>query len=560
MLIQDEASLHLEEPGAVLTWRYNGRLSREKIEQQTLLEAKLVMDDYQEPVLALRNRQGDHYKVTDLLPACLPLNEPLSLISSLFTKSYVLIELSFEGQRRTLQILRDCPFATRFEWALDQGLLQTVSLREGKNEFEIDPGDFTQFKISGAAVLTDLYEDGNCYHGWLRQIVDAHSEQSYSLPCLLPKQQLWARCIDYLSLPAQVSLPVMVQWSPKQQCYEVIGIEPLMAVGEQRLELVALKTRAEFKPLLLVQSPLPSCHGLIFSCQAWVNFIEFEPSPQRPLMVKVEVSEGDAKSQLKAKTFESDTQAPFWADVSLVEAPLTPLTPLTSLTSLKGDHPSAQEQEVRIDVVAPGKAKLVLEQRLKVPHMYHLALDSSQHKHVPLVLSTKACGFEYGSDETGTRLEGSFKVRLGDDSQALYLQRLEKGKSISDLYYRVDLEEWLRFGIAGLREGFILECIIQSQQRTLGSKSLSYWQLQEIKSDLTSKVMLRQARNAQLKALWSWSCFETSPYAKALPEFYRHGAIVVAQADSEVALALFLSPGLLRKAGYSTLNEAIVVK
>lgn len=540
MLIQDEARLQVDATGAVFKWRYKDRQSTEMIDQQTLRGAKLVKDDYQEPLLALRNRQGEHYKVTDLLPACLPLDKPLHVISSTYTDSCLLLRLAFEGQQRTLQFLKDSSFATEFAWAIDQDLLQTVSLSKGKSEFEIKPGDFTRFKLSGA-VLSDLNEDKGNYQGTLKYL-DANTGRSYSLPCLLPRPKLWTRCIDHFSAIGQVSLPVTAQWSAKQQRYEVTGIDPLLPTGEQSLQLVALKTRADAKPLLLLESPIPGCHGLVFSCQTWASFIEFEPSPLRPFRVRIEVSEGDGKSQFKARVFEPDTEGPYWADVALVE------------DGCSDDDAAAQEQKVRIEV--RGRGKLIVEQSLKQKQsMYHVAYKGTEPQRVPLVFSTKTCAFEYAVDETGARLEGLFKVRVGADSQALYLQLFEGGKAVSDLLYRVELKEWLRFGIAGLREGFSLECVIENQQRSMGKKSFPHWHLQAINTDLTRKIMMRQGLEMTLKALWSWSCFEKSSYADALPDFYRSGAIVVAQPTSEVSLALFLSPGLLSKAGYLALSE-----
>ncbi|MDO7927995.1 hypothetical protein Q6A51_14460 [Pseudomonas sp. KFB-139] len=539
MLIQDEARLHVDATGAVFKWRYKDRQSTEKLDEQTLRGAKLVKDDYQEPLLALRNRQGEQYKVTDLLPACLPLDKPLRVISSTYKDSWLLIRLAFEGQQRTLQFLKDSDFATEFAWALDQDLLQTVSLSKGKSEFEIKPGDFTRFTMPGA-VLSDLTEDGGNYQGTLKYL-DANTGRSYSLPCLLPRKQLWTRCIDHFSAIGQVSLPVMAQWSPKQQRYEVTGIDPLLPAGEQCLQLLALKTRVESKPLLLLESPLPGCHGLVFSCQVWVNFIEFEPSPLRPFRVRVEVSEGDGKSRFKARVFEPDTEGPYWADVSLVE------------DACSDDDAAAQEQKVRIEV--RGRGKLIIEQSLKQKQsMYHVAYKGTEPQRVPLVFSTRACAFEYAVDEPGTTLEGVFKVRVGDDSQALYLQLFAGSKAVSDLYYRVELKEWLRFGIAGLREGFSLECVIENQG-SMSKKPSSRWHLQAINTDLTGQIMMHQGFEMELKALWNWSCFETPPYADVLPDFYRKGAIVVAQPTSQVSLALFLSPGLLSKAGYLALNE-----
>lgn len=539
MLIQDEARLQVDATGAVFKWRYKDRQSTEIIDQQTLRGAKLVKDDYQEPLLALRNRQGEHYKVTDLLPACLPLDTPLHVISSTYTDTCLLLRLAFEGQQRTLQFLKESFFATEFAWALDQDLLQTVSLSKGKSEFEIKPVDFTRFKLS-SAVLSDLNEVKGNYQGTLKYL-DADTGRSYSLPCLLPRPKLWTRCIDHFSAIGQVSLSVTAQWSPKLQHYEVTGIDPLLPTGEQSLQLVALKARAEAKPLLLLESPFPGCHGLVFSCQAWVNFIAFEPSPLSPFRVRVEVSEGDGKSQFKARVFEPDTEGPYWADVSLVDG------------ACSDDDAASQKQEVRIEV--KGRGKLIIEQSLaQKQSMYHVAYKGTEPQRVPLVFSTKACVFEYAVDESGIKLEGVFKVCAGADSQALYLQLFEGGKAISDLLYRVELKEWLRFGIAGLREGVSLECVIESRCRS-GKKSFPYWHLQVINTDLTGKIMMRQGLEMKLKALWSWSCFEKSPYADVLPDFYRKGAIVVAQPTSEVSFALFLSPGLLSKAGYLALSE-----
>ncbi|MEN1836149.1 hypothetical protein AAIM60_25080 [Pseudomonas lijiangensis] len=539
MLIQDEARLHVDATGAVFKWRYKDRQSTEKIDEQTLRGAKLVKDDYQEPLVALRNRQGEHYKVTDLLPACLPLDKPLRVISSTYTDTCLLLKLAFETQQRTLQFLKDSSFATDFAWALDQDLLQTVSLSKGTSEFEIKPGDFTHFKLSGA-VLSELSEDGRDYQGVLKYI-DANTGRSYSLPCLLPRKRLWNRNIDHFSAIGQVSLTVSAQWSPKQGRYEVTDIDPLLPTGEQRLQLMGLKARAEGNALLLLESSLPACHGLVFSCQTKANLLEFEPSPLRSLMVKVDVSGGGEKSYLNSRFFESDTAGPYWADVSLVEG------------ACSDDDAAAQEQKVRIEV--RGRGKLIIEQSLKQKQsMYHVAYNGTDPQRVPLVFSTWACAFEYAVDEPGMSLEGVFKVRVGGDSQALYLQLFEGGKAVSDLYYRVDLKEWLRFGIAGLREDFSLECVIESRCRK-GKKSFPYWHLQAINTDLTPRVIMRQGLEMELKALWNWSCFETSPYAEALPDFYRKGAIVIAQPTSEVSLALFLSPGLLSKAGYLALSE-----
>ncbi|RMQ44331.1 hypothetical protein ALQ04_02218 [Pseudomonas cichorii] len=540
MLIKDDARLHVEATGTVFKWRYKDRLSSEKIDPQILRGAKLVEDDYQKPLVALRNRQGEHYKVTDLLPAGLALDKPLRVIGCTLAEPYWLLKLAFDGQQCSVQILTDSSFATRFGWALEQGLLHTVSVSEGKSEFEVKPGDPIHLKLCG--ILSDLSEDEQNYQGCLKYI-DTASGRSYSLPCLLPRKQLWPQRIDHFSEPAHVNLPVTAQWSSRQQRYEVTGIEPLLAEGEQRLQLVALKPRPEAKPFLLLQSPLPACQGLVFSCLTWLNVIEFEPSLQRPLVVKVEVSLGGGEMQFKAKAFESASTAPFWADVSLIG----------DLSS--GDGSGAQEQEVRIELAEPGAGKLILEQSLKVPFIYHVALESTESRHVPLVFSTKVCGFEYAVDKEGARLEGAFKVCVGDDPLALYLQRLEGGKAVSDLYYRVELKEWLRFGIVGLREGFILECIIENQQRRTGKTAFTYWKLLEIKTDLRPRIIMRQALEVKLEALWGWSCFETSFYADALPDFYRQGAIVVVQPDSEVALALFLSPGLLSKAGYLGISE-----
>jgi len=545
MLITDDARLHKEAGETFFKWRYNNRQSSEKLDAQTLVHAMLAETDHDQAVVALRVKQENGWRVTDLLCARVPLGEVLSVISFSRTETHGVLALAIDGVSTTLQLLNESTFMCASGWALDQGLIRTVTISKGTRTFELTPVDFFVFSPT-RVVLSQLSEHGGGYLGVLEHIEHA-TQKCYELRCRLPRAQLWNQSIDRLSRPQDVRLHVSAAWVPKHLCYEVTAIEPCMPEGISQCELVGLKTQGEIR-FWLLECPLPACLGLVFTGKRYprtsAEITMFEPSPDIPLLIEVSASYVDGRLSLQIMRFVSVAPAPLWADVTLANA-------------LREEVPGDESKPVmRIELSGYPGGRLVFEQPLKVPQSYYLSFDSEQAQRVPLVFSLRYCRLDFAVDLFGDVVQGAFRVR-DSDPESIYLQQAGDDGVNNDLCYRVKRTELLRFGIAGIRKDVRFECVIEVQaQSRKDDKKFPYWHMREVLTDLTAHVSRQQYSGVSLKALWAWSAFDASSYESSLPAFFRRGAVVVAQPEAEISLALFLSSGLLRKAGYSVIDES----
>lgn len=545
MLIEKDAYIISRNDGVFLCWSFltkNGgtRTAEEKLTYQTLNDSKIIYQGGQLPVIAIREKKQDSYKVVDLLPASLPLNQSLHLEVIERETSNIKIALRSASEKWELSLRPSDSFCKHL-WLFETGIPVSIKILKGRDKFRLSLID-SDIPKSLSGILFNFTKTKYGFDAWLMNSVNG--EPTF-VRCTLAQQLFWAHSIDTFSDPENATLSSTVSWSEKYKQYQVSHIEQLLNPGNHRFELISVNTKDD-RQYLKLASEYSHLEGIQFSAfyPPYAPLIEsFKRCSTTPLYLNVNVFKDGDNLKFNLVNFEVPP------DLSLTG----------TLSAVSNDEEGKRDQPIyRVDVQGLGRATLTMLSKFQIPADIELISTSSQRK-IPITFSPDKLRLLPGiSRESGTIMTGIFCS--GGFSELLPDYALFSQKEMPNTFaFRVHMKELHRFGLASVEKGKQIELTLTSCHSP-SIKGLE-WNITEIHKmeDLLEDLTLPNTlANREAHILRNWSAIQPSPATELCDLtslYYQGGALSSVSLGSTVCFLLPLSASLLSEKGIFNLEE-----
>jgi hypothetical protein len=315
--------------------------------------------------------------------------------------------------------------------------------------------------ISGIVTHIQATKDTSgkkAFIGKIRSKELAHEEN-----CLIDLKTCWSAGIDHF-LDDSATIMVEAAWNESIRQYIAKNIMPCFSSDQNNFLIHGIKKTADKTRILLVNHA-DHLRGIVFSCfydslDMIVN--EFSPCPDMPIMVTVKVISRNNSIKLDPVAFFSPKRESF--KVSCV--------------------PAEEVNKYHMDFLDMEGGKLTVTAFIHKPLEVEIIKGESTFV-LPVRFKKDAPALEIDLMNDSRMITGRFLMhgQLPIKQDHVYL-RTEN----FPLRIKIKRSELMRFGIANLNAGIVIELTIQQVTRKYGSKPYHVWEIASIQSDLRTMV------------------------------------------------------------------------